>query len=396
METKKHPQSKRWICLFLLAISVLNLFGQNSISLAGFDLVNGERKTIVNKAIIGTFAAHKKFGGIVFENVAIPAENFSADQISLSIGQDSSLVVTIIDSYELTSSYETNIPLWQVKPIAEFANDSLTGVVTIIDDVRYHEAFINTLLGLRFYQADLMFTGFGSYNWQLPVDTNQNVVLAPSERSVLHNLKDTATYKIFYDVLKKAGYTNIKSPWDHYTSYILTDWGTETNFNVYEDRFFLTGEPYFLFTKYKTDYADYANQVCGSYTSYKDRWSASLYKEVSRICGHTNLNSWDGENLEKLLNAKGYYSYYYFDKNEMLDIDLATTEEIQGLNNLIYAYNPVVMESVITTARYAAFFRYIKNTYPDNWDKFVEDLRQFENPNKAFNVYTPTGTKRKQ
>ena len=69
--------------------------------------------------------------------------------------------------------------------------------------------------------------------------------------------------------------------------------------------------------------------------------------------------------------------------------------ELTGLfkNNwhIIYAYNPVVYDASLNTMRWAAFFRYVKNTNPNNWNAFMKKAPAIRYD--APDVKTPTSFK---
>ncbi len=209
---------------------------------------------LLYKAAIGTVNFHAYVGGISFELTAIPENNIKGQAIMLMYDSEKS------DGYRLQiklgnkndSVYYSNIPDWQLIPIANYANDSSNAIFTLAGDVsdisnetpiRYHPAFKDQLLGLRMFQADLLFTRHGGSDLAyLPRDSaTHSLLIAENEKEI--RLDTTEAY---------WNYMNLKEELSEscplYDSYILTDWGKEVNFGIIGNEFYISGEPYYLFT----------------------------------------------------------------------------------------------------------------------------------------------------
>lgn len=266
---------------FLCFCATLNLLNaQNSLFNVGnvrMERSSFEPKALKVKTQIGKFSFHAKggIGGLSFEEIAVPTKSMENSVINLRYDANQDDINRGIIEIGITgdSTYSLMLPDWQLIPIAHYANDTNTAVVTIIDGVRYHEAFTDNLLGWRMLQADLLM--IEEDMWDLPRDPYTNeVFLADSEESFVPNSMN-------YDNILSGEL--IKSSIDNYTSYILTDWGQEISFGINDSTLFMTGEPYYLFTNVKEDNTHKARLLCNAFNS-NESVDVDYFPEIKKYC----------------------------------------------------------------------------------------------------------------
>lgn len=239
--------------LCCLAISCSLYCQVENFYLGGYELKTAKKKSValLEKVVIGSAASHAKIGGISFEQVAVPGFNLSSDSIVINylpLNVDGSrLNISFHGGKDLVAA---NILDWQLIPIAKYADSQTNAVFTLIGDqgpfgetsrIQYHPAFANTILGLRMLQADLLFASdAGDFLSQVPTDTKGNALLAGNEASLMATRTDTIPYAELWD--------NVKEHVTSYNSYMLTDWGREIMFSSSDNKLYISGEPYYLFT----------------------------------------------------------------------------------------------------------------------------------------------------
>lgn len=92
------------------------------------------------------------------------------------------------------------------------------------------------------------------------------------------------------------------------------------------------------------------------------------------------------------VNLKGspYYRFYKQNENNYdFVFEKNATESLRRHWDEIYEMNPVVMDAVLNTCHWTAFFRYAKLNYPENWNAFLMQVKslQYDAPK----VLTPVG-----
>jgi hypothetical protein len=67
------------------------------------------------------------------------------------------------------------------------------------------------------------------------------------------------------------------------------------------------------------------------------------------------------------------------------------TERISSDTKLLRSINPAIWDTGVNVMRYAAFFRYVREKYPAEWQSFYERIKQVQT---SPSVTTPTVMKR--
>lgn len=257
---------KKLINSVLLVLCVQFIFAQR-MQLGSLELVQPSSKailpaaTITTTSKIGSFRAFRSRGGIIFEQKASPSKDLSIN--SISIDYDSGTVVTINNSnYRLE-----NIPIWQLQPIANYANDTNFDVLTIYGSdgcqIKMHPAFGDKLIGLRLLQVDLMLAG--NYleldeAWEIP-KIDDKYVYADSEENLVPVIgKDSA----WIASLSNAIDTIIHRGDENWSSYTFTDHNKEIVFGTEEGKIVIKETPYYLFQRIDAlnyDYEEFKDLV---------------------------------------------------------------------------------------------------------------------------------------
>ncbi len=177
-----------------------------------------------------------------FEEVDQPGSSIANQPISLTYVRDrensSRLAVTIG-----SVTYYHSIPDWQLKPIVEFANSDYTGAVSLFGKgpdrvhyyyIQYHEAFKDTLLGMRLLHADILLIDL-EHHWRLP-KWNGKVILGHGE-----TMPDEVSARRAKHLIRDAFQGH------KFQSWVLTDTETNPRFHVVNGKLRLTATPYFYF-----------------------------------------------------------------------------------------------------------------------------------------------------
>jgi hypothetical protein len=331
---------------------------------------------------------------------------------------------------------------WMLIPIARFADSEYNSVFTYFGKLQdhkleqtvlenkghilnYHPAFLNTLLGWRLADMDLLI--LYDFTSDLP-RVNNRVILGAGESQ-----PDVEANK--YGAYKFSGYVNkIQRNLGYpFQSYIITDYSRKIEVSVLNDTLTISGFPYYYCWHYRDNEPDFdINKLAADISK---EYKKTIQLETSKNAGFDLRELFIdslikiGERYEPAFNL--YQSGTF---NELLD--LRTTEErkeflrrysteslssmaievtaemaaqtplhlkyfsdqMSAYPEMIKACNPAVWDATVTTMRMSAFFRYIKENFPEEWKRFIfsiEGLSQkpevitptimFENDNKMLN-----------
>lgn len=253
------------ICI-IAVMSLLSTYPgncQQSMSLGSLQFVMPDQKAVrANRALHVKVAKTgitpkvvSKVGGVAFVQTAEPDNKVN----SLSLGVDfhKNSAYTIIND---TMCY---IPLevWELQSIVNYANDTDNAAVTLFgsDSVRikYHNAFLDNLMGLRILQTDLIFTSFlnGSDKGKLPAYSDGQYIMSPKEESKYKMWSDIdfdyfdKTYEDHAYVLYQDALFYMDSIGEYYDTYIYTDYDQPIRFSISNGELKFVGLPYYRFSK---------------------------------------------------------------------------------------------------------------------------------------------------
>jgi hypothetical protein len=366
-----------------------------------------------------------RVGGVAFDGVATPASDLSIRQLGLNYRQNNKDG----DRLELTLNGEriaAPIYDWQLIPIAKFADSNDVACFTLTGDfdlseqdefslshTQYQESFQNEFLGVRLFQLDRFF--FDEHYWDL-VKKDGKYLLAAGETmpDFEANKKAHTEFRVF-----KEQQEDISGGAE---SYIISDYNRNITFNVHNQQLEIAGEPFVYFWELNEDaFDDLESGRTESLvrkklaTEPRRRNRAWLIREIAEeqnqymevIGSSPDIG---GERSPKLLDVL-LPDPPYLDKpllNTMRIADLVDVlVELRTFNSLdwvsevkplseavsketqrIRAMNPPVWDAGVVLLRYAAFFRFIKNSYPQEWKKFTAQIKLA--PPTTPKVQTPT------
>jgi hypothetical protein len=391
------------LLLFFVLCSCL-IYGQSSLNVIDLyhDLSLDEKGRIIEaKADVGEYTFHAGIGGVSFEAVAVPATSLSNQNIALDYEGDN-LVVKIGNKI-----FYPQLPEWQLIPIVKFADSPYQVAFSALGDTtdnkgaqcKYHPAFLDNLLGLRIFQTDLL--NIPGVLWDLPKNEKGKYILAESENSYIPQ-KDQVLNTKLHEELSGNG--------RQFTSFMLTDKYTEIVFDMEDNNLTFSGHPDYLFTRNNMDdekIAGLRERVEYCYKEISENAKILLGNQyTSNLNPKTNLSGLRkklDENKNKAANNPFPFYRLRDALTELDSLNRLSDKQIgikfQTLDNfsasfgknwtLLKKYNYPVYAAVENISHWAAFFRYVKNTHPDNWAAFVEKIKQ-RKISDAPDVITPT------
>jgi hypothetical protein len=371
------------LLLFLVCLSQIAL-GQNY-TLGKLDLilptaamsVDARALAVPRNLGIGDYAFHTRVGGISFEQIAQPDAAIQGKSVSIDF-VDNHLVVTVGGQ-----KFYPELPKWQLKPIANFANTDDKAVFTVYGDTTvngqdieclYHKAFLDNLLGLRLMQADILLK-----LEPMPNKDEMQTALRllswmglPEEKLDLDSLYEIAlsNYIPYWEIPKykeKFLYANNEQ------NFVNRDVSTiqELEMTIISSKMiiidFILGMNSFVKL-----FNGHIEQQTWTLTDYKKNIIFSIDNNTFKISG------------------KPWYLFSTMDTEDN-SIQLFE-EESEEFNKecweLLKQYNPAVITAVENTAQWSAFFRYIKQNNPANWIAFMDKMSKIS-IDDAPDVITP-------
>ncbi len=200
-------------------------------------------------------------GGVAFERQAHPVNGLEVDTLYLKYdpgrNNGSRLVIYLNNEIKYSKIYD-----WMLIPIAHYADSPYYGCFTyfghLIDQnkeneilekngkiINYHPAFVNTLLGLRLMQLDLMLM----YNdcADLPKKNGEYILGAGETHPDYYK-----NAKGFNNTLSKL--QKIESDLqERFRSYLICDYNQKIKFNFTRDTLCISGNPFFYCWRYRYD-----------------------------------------------------------------------------------------------------------------------------------------------
>jgi hypothetical protein len=389
---------KAQLCIVLI-FCPLPVSGQGSwgkLHLISNPSLNDQARSLYERATKGNYTSNSN----LFQAIAFPVEQTGKAEVAVDYVNSEFIVK--IGNRELYPE----LPDWQLLPIVRFANSSYQGAFSFGDprsrdaQFKYHPAFLDNLLGLRLLQANLVLI-YPELLGEIPKNKIGNELLAASEEGLMPP-PNSSEYRTLLSEIKKNPF--------NYGSYILTDRDLRLFFDIDGDDLSFSDNPYYYFlentvvpVKENAPKADlepyYAEIEMHAKTFLKDKYTPDLNPR-------TNLKGL----LKTLADNKqnevfNPYALHYI--NEALERLNATQNQSnekpanttqQATNNRtssfkgnwvrLKLYNPAVYSAVENISHWAAFFRYVRLSNPDNWTAF---LKKVENITvNAPSVRTPT------
>lgn len=194
-------------------------------------------------------------GGVAFTQQAIP--DFKVRKMDVYYSSEDSKAHLKINRKDIVIPLE----MFELQPIVNFADSEDEVVVTLFgtsygtinnqksQQILFHPAFIDNIMGLRLLQVDAM-TMLGGRNGEFPIFEKDSYCLTKSERE---------KYELLYKQLESRGssysnnaieaYLQIKSiiGGSGTNSYIYTDIDEPIHFSIVNDSVMFSGMPYYQF-----------------------------------------------------------------------------------------------------------------------------------------------------
>lgn len=394
------------IGLILLILCSLTAYGQSAINI--LDLYHEtfpdmSARIIKTSAQIGNYDFHANVGGISFQAIASPAESLKNENVSLDF-TGNRMAVRIG-----TQTFYPGLPLWQLVPIVRFADSPYNVALSQLGDTvnnkeaqcKFHPVFLDNLLGLRLFQADLL--NLTDILWDLPIDDQKHYILAPSEQPFTP-VRDSTLHYAIYEKLSKG---------EPFTSFVLTDKDVNVVFDIDESKLKLSGEPYYYFTRTSLDTVTIDRLRTQALDCYDDIDSYAKLLLKDKYTPALNPKTHLGDLIKALDNIKQQqdafnpYTMYSMKKalskldslNNLTDDQIGIrfqslddyTESFKSYWKLLKEFNPLVYSAVENTSQWAAFFRYVRKVNPDNWFQFVKKVEN-SGIQDAPSVQTPTSS----
>lgn len=324
-----------------------------------------------------------KVGGVSFEETLLTTANIMVDYDKSK--DDGNRLEVVVNG----TSYYPIIPDWQLAPIANFASTEYTAAVSLFgndstvqvgyNEVVYHDAFENTLLGLRLLQADIMLLNIDSY-YTLPRRNGNDIIYGEGERSIAQaDTTDIGVVKGFMEYYR-----------GQFESWIFTDKDKILTINDIINQSESDEElPYYYF--WKTGYpwnAEISARVDSLNVEYKETLDKPLGEY---ILNSSVLNEEDV--IEKMSDftfilsmlMESYQSdlasiYNSALKDSIITPRLIELEEVNQASE-IYIYptlrsiNPAVYQAAENTMKFSALFRYVKEQNPLQWQQFMNKIK---------------------
>jgi len=356
----------------------------------------------------------EQLGGMIFDQIAAPAGGLKVESLSIQYApekEDGKRLNLILNGNKV----EVLLYDWQIAPIARYADTPFTSCLSptgglndrnlekkILEArgmiVNYHPAFENTLIGLRLFHTYLLLL----YNHSILLPKVQGSYLlgkGETPPDVDANKKGLINFANFYKTLNKEMNQVPRSV-------VISDFSRTLSFSVRDNILEISGTPYYFFWRYRSDQPDYnPGSVVDSCREeinreksrnplfderpwliasilklageYQDKYSFPFAGPAAEL---VKLQS-EGEKqafLERL-DSDALFNLFATMKERMEAHRVSHLErysrEISGRQDILRSVNPLVWDAALNTMRYAAFFRYCKDKFPDQWKIFMEKIK---------------------
>jgi hypothetical protein len=370
-------------------------------------------------------------GGVSFDQVAQPENNLKISSLQLNYDKnaaDGSRLDLIINNKKV----KVRLPDWILVPVAKYADSRFYSCVTLfgkLNDkdlakqvtevkgrvINYHPSFDNTLMGIRLAYMDML-VGY-SFTSDLPRNSKGVYILGKGEVKPDIEANKNGAYYLSQHFIKTENKYMLT-----FRSYVISDLSRQIIFKLVQDSIDISGYPYYYCWKYNGDRNDYdINKVAKDISS---RYNQKI-RELSQSSGSMTPTNWL---IDKMIALGGKYedNFGFYSDGTFVDmVKLKTntekkqflgkyapeslfdiivkTEAYMNRDSVIYlknfsddvssqpdlfeAANPAVWNATVSTMRFAAFFRYIKTSFPEPWIAFLNQIKMVDPEPR---IFTPT------
>jgi hypothetical protein len=207
------------------------------------------------------------------------------------------------------------------------------------------------------------------------------------------------------EIQRKLGYP--------FQSYIITDYSRKIEVSVLNDSLTISGFPYYYCWHYRDNEPDFdVNKLASDISK---EYKKTIELEASKNAGfdireffidslmeiaaryETAFNLYDSGTFNDLIDLKSsgeresFLRKYSTESLSSMAIQVTAemaaqtplhlkmfSDQMSAFPDLIGACNPAVWNATVTTMRMSAFFRYIKEKYPEEWSRFMQTISKTE------------------
>ena len=272
-----------------------------------------------------SYGTLSRVGGVLFQEVAIPAESAEGSvRLEYRADQDDGkrLIISIGDTNVAAEIYD-----WQLIPTARFADTKYTACMSLFGHPRTQSQYENALFQwaylVEFHPVfintlvgiNLFFVDTMFVNENIMrVTDNLSIVIDGYNDISIDRDKSTSSSRFIDRIISRHSRERTD---ELSNTYIFTDYGTEIRYEIQDGTLILTGSPSYLFFQ----------------------------------LNHHTQTAIPNERLTLLIRQ-----------------NIDRVKEI----------NPIIYGTAEQTAQWAAFFRMVKEEYPDVWKDFIAQISGVE------------------
>jgi hypothetical protein len=406
----------QFICCVTLSVVLIFSFPPTSgaeLQLGSITFAYPPAKPLINRTTISdglqSLAFLSTVGGVAFGGVAegVGTIQVTKLQYSTNLPDGERLSVTITDETGNEQIVKAPIYDWQLIPIARFAEGDQHALVTLFGEledsldkkrriknghriVNYHPSLANTLLGLRFLQADSLLLQDDAQDLirDLCCDLAKN-----NGKYVLGDGEQAPDYKKNLQADNQVAETlrSLVSNNGRFRSYLITDYQQPVTFAAEEGQLLLTGYPLWYCWRLKLDNETILGELATTLRlKAKERLQEEYRWDRRELTPDKLKKKYTKEFKEE--RAKKIYNNLWLDAitddalqepEAMLEFSLTLSKSIREVDGI----NPEVYHALLTTMRYAAFFRYVRTRDPEIYSNFITALA---GASRLPSIQTPT------
>lgn len=374
-ERNRYQTSKSLCSLFLIFSLLFPSLSQAALTLGSATFSYPPAKALNNPLHLSqglnSYGFLSSIGGVAFGQTAKPKGDLALVGLSYdaTAADGKRLSATFKDGKGALIQSTANIYDWQLIPIIRYANSGQDSAFTLFgrlaDDqaqavwendggakgqriLNYHPAFIDTLMGMRLFQADiLVFMPMAS---DLPRD-NGKYLLGKGEQPP--NLE--ANTRSFLTIGK------IRDT-EEYRSYVVCDYKQEVHFTVspQDNSLLLSGDPHWYFWNDKIQDVELRKQAL------EETFKGILQDEVA--AGIDLDSKVDDAKYMDMIEKKLDSKYVQLHVAYLDGLSRKISKEMSRIGGI----NPEVYKALQVCMRYSAFFRYAKSVNAPLFAKLVE------------------------
>jgi hypothetical protein len=386
----------------LVVLTLLLNVSLTAQTIGGYSLVNAAAPILTRSIGAGGLSAGflEAVGGVAFEKKAMPAQGFEPHSILLHYvpeSIDGTRLEAVIDG----QTVRVNLYDWQLAPLVKFASSDDHAVFTLfghLNDrkqeqeilktggrvVNYHQAFTNSLMGLRMLQLDNLLASSDNNDLAVEMPKNGNRYILGAGEHLPNVPANRAAITRFQAALRAAGIVQFGR------SYVVGDSDSEIRFGVDEGRLQISGQPSYYFWEYNGDRAARSWVRQGKAAAQKAQ--GSEFDEQQWLIGQIEATR---QRLGQPLTEFGRLVLSLRDTDELQEsleetraaelekqpeykkiVHLAQLSQfVNSRISMVRSINPAVWDVAVTTMQYSAFFRYCRQADPAGWEGFANSVR---------------------